>query len=163
MLCSAVVIHAIEQNLIVPLERQLNWALGATYFRQKVESVENLKRSRNILLVKLFLRTKNRETVTNCFYSTNLMSFVTSSLHESNRTKKIVLKPEIYFHWNAEFFCGIGNTRLEWTTLCNYKQIRQKNFPKLHNILFCSAFNLNPCLWKLTCSTWRDIKFWNMN
>ena len=54
---SAVVIHAIEQNLRVSLEKQLNWVLRATYFRQKFEPVQDMKRS-HLLLVKLFLRTK---------------------------------------------------------------------------------------------------------
>ena len=55
---SAVIIHAIEQNLIMSLEKQLNWSLRATFFRQKFESVQDIKCSRNILPVKLFLKTK---------------------------------------------------------------------------------------------------------
>ena len=34
---SAAAIHAIEQNLIVSLEKEVNWALRATNFRQKQE------------------------------------------------------------------------------------------------------------------------------
>ena len=55
---SAVIIHAIEQNLIMSLEKQLNWSLRATFFRHKFESVQDIKCSRNILPIKLFLKTK---------------------------------------------------------------------------------------------------------
>ena len=55
---SAVIIHAIEQNLKMSFEKQLNWSLRATFFIQKFESVQDIKCSRNILPVKLFLKTK---------------------------------------------------------------------------------------------------------
>ena len=79
---SAVIIHAIEQNLIMSLEKQLNWSLRATFFRQKFESVQDIKCSRNILPVKLFLKTKRlqyfwkiKKTVTTCFFTNIGTSF----------------------------------------------------------------------------------------
>ena len=58
---SPVIIHAIKQNLLVSLEKQLNWSLRATIFRKKIESVQDNKCSRNILPVNLFLITKKND------------------------------------------------------------------------------------------------------
>ena len=85
---SAIVIHAIEQNIIVFLEKQLN---GVVNFRQKFESVQDIERSRNLLLVKLFLQTKRLQffkkikTVTTCFYSATgwNLKFVSSKMQNS--------------------------------------------------------------------------------
>ena len=91
---SAVIIHAIEQNFIMSLEKQINWSLRATFFRQKFESVQDIKCSRKILPVKLFLKTKRlqyfwkiKKQLRPAFSPTSGRPLITWNLHESIRTK----------------------------------------------------------------------------
>ena len=100
---SAVIIHAIEQNLIMSLEKKLNCSLLATFFRQKFESVQDIKCSRNILPVKLFLQTKRlqyfwkiKKQLRPAFSPTSGRPLITWNLHESIRTKKLF--------WDQKFF-----------------------------------------------------------
>ena len=52
------VIQSINQQLICSLERQLNWAIKACYFRSKFESSRDLKISNQILPISLFIKYK---------------------------------------------------------------------------------------------------------
>ena len=92
---SAVIIHAIEQNLLMSLEKQLNWSLRATFFRLKFESVQDMKCSRNILPVKLFLKTKKlqyfskiKKQLRPAFSPTSGRPLITWNLHESDKGQK---------------------------------------------------------------------------
>ena len=108
---SAVIIHAIEQNLIMSLEKQLNWPLRATFFRQKFESLQDIKCSRNILPVKL-LRTKRlqyfwkmKKTVTTCFFTNIGTSFNHLESSWVYKDKKVVLGPKIFLYQKAKLVC----------------------------------------------------------
>ena len=109
---SAVIIHAIEQNLLMSLEKQLNWSSRATFLRQKFESVQDIKCSRNILPVKLFLKTKRlqnfwkiKKQLRPAFSPTSGRPLITWNLHESIRTKKIVLGPKFFVYQKAKLVC----------------------------------------------------------
>ena len=52
------VIQSINQQLICSLERQLNWAIKACYFRSKFDSSRDLKISNQILPISLFIKYK---------------------------------------------------------------------------------------------------------
>ena len=55
---SAVVIKSIGKNLLVSIEKQINWALKASFYWSKFESTKELKLEHNILPIKLFIETK---------------------------------------------------------------------------------------------------------
>ena len=55
---SAAIIHSINQNLILTLERQLNWAVKASFFRKKFDSSRDLKLKHKILPLHCFLNLK---------------------------------------------------------------------------------------------------------
>ena len=55
---SAVVIQSIGKYLLVSIEKQINWALKASFHRSKFESMKELRLEHNILPVKLFIATK---------------------------------------------------------------------------------------------------------
>ena len=55
---SAVVIQSIGKHLLVSIEKQINWALKASFHRSKFESMKELRLEHNILPIKLFIATK---------------------------------------------------------------------------------------------------------
>ena len=55
---SAVVIQSMGKNLLVSIEKQINWALKAFFYWSKFESTKQLRLEHNILHIKLFIETK---------------------------------------------------------------------------------------------------------
>ena len=55
---SAAIIQSINQNLILTLDRQLNWAVKASFFRKKFDSSRDLKRKHKILPMHYYLKLK---------------------------------------------------------------------------------------------------------
>ena len=55
---SATTIQSINQNLVLTLDRQLNWAVKATFFRNKFDSSRDLKLKHKILPMHYFLKLK---------------------------------------------------------------------------------------------------------
>ena len=55
---SATIIQSINQNLILTLDRQLNWAVKASFFREKFDSSRDLKLKHKILPMHYFLKLK---------------------------------------------------------------------------------------------------------
>ena len=97
---SAVFIHAIDQKLIVSKEKQLNLSLRATYLRQKIESFQDIKFSRNIFALNLFLQVKRlqyfwkkKENISRRLPENSRNSFVDlqSQIKQLKRDKKICL------------------------------------------------------------------------
>ena len=112
------------------LEKQLNWSLRATFFRQKFESVQDIKCSRNILPVKLFLKTKRlqyfwkiKKQLRPAFSPTLGRTLITWNLHESIRTKKLF--------WDQKFFSikrqnsFVRLAILDWNELPSEIKIKQ--------------------------------------
>ena len=128
---SAVIIHAIEQNLM-SLEKQLNWSLRATFFRQKFESVQDIKCSRNILPVKLFLKTKRlqyfwkiKKQLRPAFSPTSGRPLITWNLHESIRTKKLFWDQKNFLYQKAKLVCFVRLAILDWNELPSEIKIKQ--------------------------------------
>ena len=55
---SATIIQSINQNLVLTLDRQLNWAVKASFFRKKFDSSRDLKLKHKILPMHYFLKLK---------------------------------------------------------------------------------------------------------
>ena len=55
---SATIIQSINQNLILTLERQLNWAVKASFFRKKFDSSRDVTLRHKILPMHYFLKFK---------------------------------------------------------------------------------------------------------
>ena len=55
---AATIIQSINQNLILTLDRQLNWAVKASFFRKKFDSSRDLKVKHKILPMHYFLKLK---------------------------------------------------------------------------------------------------------
>ena len=68
---SATIIQSINQNLILTLDRQLNWAVKASFFRKNFDSSKHLRLKHKILPVQYFLKLKLKKYIwkiktTNC-------------------------------------------------------------------------------------------------
>ena len=55
---SATIIQSINQNLVLTLDRQPNWAVKASFFRKKFDSSRDLKLKHKILPMHYFLKLK---------------------------------------------------------------------------------------------------------
>ena len=55
---SATIIQSINQNLVLTLDRQLNWAVKASFFRKKFDSSRDLKPKHKFLPMHYFLKLK---------------------------------------------------------------------------------------------------------
>ena len=55
---SATIIQSINQNLVLTLDRTLNWAVKASFFRKKFDSSRDLKLKHKILPMHNFLKLK---------------------------------------------------------------------------------------------------------
>ena len=55
---SATIIQSINQYLVLTLDRQLNWAVKASFFRKKFDSSRDLKLNHKILPIHYFLKLK---------------------------------------------------------------------------------------------------------
>ena len=55
---SLLLIKSIDKNLLISLEKQINWAIGACYSRNKMDSTRDLKIKHSILLVEYLIKFK---------------------------------------------------------------------------------------------------------
>ena len=99
---SAVVIQSNGKNLLVSIEKQINWAMKASFYWSKFESTKELRLEHNILPIKLFMETKRllyfrkiKSGQLPAFSPKTGQSLATWSVVQSCRTKTLF--------WNCKF------------------------------------------------------------
>ena len=105
------VIQSINQQLICSLERQLNWAIKACYFRSKFESSRDLKISNQILPISLFIKYKRvsyfwkiRQKRLPAVANISCRPLPTQNLKENNRTGQLFqISSQVGANWKTVF------------------------------------------------------------
>ena len=52
---SAVVLRSKEKNLLISIEKLINWASKATFNRKKFDSIKELKKEHSVITIRFFL------------------------------------------------------------------------------------------------------------
>ena len=82
---SATIIQSINQNLVLTLDRQLNWSVKASFFRKKFDSSRDLKLKHKILPMHYFLKLKRIDYI---------WKIKTNQLPAFDKAGAVNLKPE---------------------------------------------------------------------
>ena len=165
---SATIIQSIDQNLVLKLDRQLNWADKASFFREKFDSSRDLKLKHKILPMHYFSKLKRISYIWKI--KTNQLPAFDKSRGRELKTWKINKNQRTGLeYWGYKFKSSklensfVRKALQDWSSLpCLLrKNENKKNFEKqIFNHIF-EEFKGDPCMQLSDCFSWKHVRFKN--